>query len=105
MHAQFLAGQQKDPKALIGRDVMVGAFSNIVASADTTWTTRAMIADTYFAKGPSLVPATGWRIPTKTSSARIRVGLVGDAAAMNTRRYLFACERVLFFVSTEWTDW
>ncbi|KIW27474.1 uncharacterized protein PV07_07208 [Cladophialophora immunda] len=43
MLAQFLAGQQRDPTTFTDWDVLIGAFGNIVAGADTTWITLSAI--------------------------------------------------------------
>ncbi|EXJ72455.1 uncharacterized protein A1O5_04959 [Cladophialophora psammophila CBS 110553] len=41
--AQFIAGQRRDPTTFTDWDVLIGAFGNIVAGADTTWITLAAI--------------------------------------------------------------
>ncbi|OAG37362.1 hypothetical protein AYO21_08439 [Fonsecaea monophora] len=43
MLAQFLAGQQRDPTTFTDWDVLIGAFGNIVAGADTTHITLSAI--------------------------------------------------------------
>jgi hypothetical protein len=43
MLAQFLASHEKDPNTFTDWDIMVGAFGNIVAGADTTWITLSAV--------------------------------------------------------------